>query len=127
MNFDLAPPAESQSPPASPRCHGVNGAPADLDIHQIPVELGETPVKLFIGGIGFAVKSGQEPIKQSPVPPSATLAPAVAACPGALSVSFKNTSSQQRFTEVPSYLRPTAAAQARSRVRKYEDVWALIP
>ena len=117
---DLAPPPaeQSASPPTSPRA-----APAqDLDVHQIPVLEGETSVKLSINGFGISIKPGFEPIPvahtAAPVashaappararPTTRRVDPMRASCPAAFSKPAASPS------DVPSYLRSTAAAQAR--------------
>ena len=80
----------------------------DLDVHQIPVSLGETPVKLFVGGIGFSIKAGLEPMVKSQQDPAQAVAQAPASC----LITSKTASPTPN---VPSYLRPTATTQARSK------------
>lgn len=97
----------------------------DLDVHQIPVSLGETPVKLFVGGIGFSIKAGlepmgkrQQPLAQAPAgnvaqAPAQSPAQTVAQAPASCSPIPSKTASP--ITDLPSYLRPTATTQAKSK------------
>ena len=85
----------------------------DLDVHQIPVSLGETPVKLFVGGIGFSIKAGLEPMVKSQQAPAQAPAQTVAqASPPCSPIPSKTASPT---IDLPSYLRPTATTQAKSK------------
>ena len=123
---ELAPPQESASPPTSPRL----GA-RDLELHQIPVSLGETPVKLVLGN-GLSFKVGLEmpaapspaaalvPAPSPPAPAPQQLTPRRAAAPlkhspMRMSCPAVVLPHSKLASEGPSYLRPTATGAAKAK------------
>ena len=100
----MAPPALAcDSPPLSPR---LKQSGLDLEVEQIPVMQGETPVKLVIGGLSF--KAGIEY-------PTAVAASSRVQQQAAAFVS------KVQPNDIPSYLRSTAATQARSKGIQEEE------